>query len=509
MATRKTVRRVVKRVSVKPKGEAPAGAVLDKIKEVRLDVIADSDYYAYGVSVIEDRAIFGSIDGLKPVARRALWAVHKLGLHSKAKGDKAAKAVGETLGNYHPHGDKACFDAMVNAVTNHCIPLLDGEGNWGTMTENAAAMRYVNLRLSAYSDAVFFDKFYLPILEYVPNYDGSRQEPLNLTALLPNTLLNGNFGIAPGVNTRTPSFSLGSVVKVLQLALDNKGVCTPEMCMSLEFNTPYGGKAVKTKANKSEFLSFYKTGKGRVTFRSTHSGIDPKTNSIRFDEFAPVSDTGRILGRIESIKGVASTRDDSDKHDKHQTAFVVTFVKSLKGEDLALAIKQAESEFQSSYTYNVQVTDRILVGDGKHTAKLRPTTVPDLLTHWIKYRIDLEKKACAYWIVEKDKEIAYINLMRLAISNLDFIFACVRNKKLDDAGLVDAISKKLKITSEQTNQILGRNLRQLRHLEDDRLVAQVKEMEEQKTSYVKRQQKPGAYIKSHLTELALNLKVKT
>ena len=471
----------------------PDANVKEKIKSVTLNEKADEEYYEYGVSVIEDRAIFGSLDGLKPVARRSLYAIHELGLHSKAKHDKSAKAVGATLGNYHPHGDSACYDAMVTAARRVPIHMIDGDGNWGTMTENAAAMRYTNLRLSKYADAVFFDKFYMPMIEWVPNYDGSRKEPLVLPALLPNALLNGNFGIAPGVNTRSPSFTLKSMIEVIKLAIANKGVCTPEMCMSLEFNTAFGGKAVRTKANKAEFLQFFKTGKGSVTFESTHHGVQPN-NSIRFDAFAPIADVERTMGRIEELKGVAGTMDDSDKKDRYQTAFVINFVKTLRGAELERVLKQVNTLMSSTYRFDVKVTDRYRKPDGTGGAKLRPTTVPDLITFWLKYRIQLEKDACAYWVKERVKEIAYLNLMRLAIANLDFIINCVKNKKLDDAQLVAAISKGLKITAEETNKILSRNLRQLRHLEDQALADKIKALEKERASYELRIKRPAAHV---------------
>ena len=502
MVTKKVVTRVAPRRAKEP--DLELGAV-DKIKQVHLEDAADREYYEYGVAVIEDRAIFGSIDGLKPVLRRVLWATHKLGLHSGAKPDKSAKAVGETLGNYHPHGDKACYDAIVNAVTNVPIPMVYGEGNWGTMTENAAAMRYTNMRLSKYADLVFFDKFYLPTMSYVPNYDGSRQEPLVLPALLPNALLNGNFGIAPGVNTRSPMFTLASMLEVLKEAIANKNVCTPEMCMKLEFSTPNGGKAVRTKSNRAEFLNFFKTGKGRVKFVSTHSAPD-SNNAIRFDEFAPIADMEKVMLKIEDLKGVIATRDDSDKKDKYQTAFVVTFAKTLRGADLTRVIGQVNEALSTTYTFDVKVTDRFVKKDGTAGAKLRPTTVPELITFWLAYRVALEKNACEYWIKERTKDLAYLELMRKAISQLDFIMSCVKNKKLDDAGLVAAISKGLKITDDQTNQILARNLRQLRHLEDEKLVEQIKAIEKERASYEMRMKRPSAYIAKHLDELQAKIK---
>ena len=470
------------------------------VREVHLEDKANEEYYKYGVAVIEDRAIFGSLDGLKPVIRRALWAAHKMGLRHNAKADKSAKVVGETLGSYHPHGDAACYGACITAAKSP-INMVAGEGNWGTMNDGAAAMRYTNMRLSLYSDLVFFDKFYLPTIEYVPNYDGSKFEPLILPALLPNTILNGNFGITPGVNTRTPSFSLASVLNVVREVIKT-GECTPKMCMGLEFTTKYGGKAVK---NKEEFMRFFKTGKGKVEFRSVHTDLDLK-NEIRFDGFAPFSDIEKVLAKVESIPGVAATRDDSSKFDKYQVAYVVTFAKSCKGDALTTAIKKVEAAFSAAWSFSVQVTDRFKNPDGSDGAKLRPTTVPQLIKYWVDYRIKLEQDACTFWIKKRKEEIADKELLRLAVKMRDFIITAIKEKeKFSDDQLAEYIAKKLKITIPQANRILDLKIRQLRALEDKKIAAEIKELETEYKSYEGRKKNPAKYVLSHIDSIEKSL----
>lgn len=509
---REKLKAKLKKAGVEPKQKSFATRLAamkgGDVLEIDLMQVAEREYYEYGVAVIEDRAIFSAIDGLKPVTRRSLYAIHELGLHSTAKRDKSAKAVGATLGNYHPHGDSACYEAMVTAASKVPIRMIDGEGNWGTMTEGAAAMRYTNLKLSKFSDAVFFDKFYVPTIDYVPNYDGSRMEPLILPALLPNAVLNGNFGIAPGVNTRSPMFTLESVAKVLQKMIEQGGGCTPEMCMELEFTTSTGGKAVRTKANKADFLQFFKTGKGRVMFTSTATPVD-KNNSIRFNQFAPISDMQKVMASIEDVKGVMKTLDDSDEKDPYKTAFIIQFVKTLKGAALDTAVKQVNSILTNPYTYDVKVTDRFVRPNGQAGAKLRSTTIPQILEDWLTYRVSIEKKACEYWMVEAERRIAYLELMRLAISKLDVIIKHVKNSKLDDAGLVKAIMRDLKIDEDQANQILSRNLRQLRHLEDAKLVANIKDLQKEIKGYAIRIKKPMAYISTHIESILDLMKPKT
>lgn len=461
------------------------------ILDVHLEDKANEEYYKYGIAVIEDRAIFGSIDGLKPVARRGLWAAHKLGLRSNVKHDKAAKVVGATLGDYHPHGDTACYGALVTAAKSP-QNLIDGSGNWGTMNDPAAAYRYTNMRLSRYSDLVFFDRFYLPTVDYIPNYDDSKLEPVILPSLLPNAILNGNFGITPGVNTRTPSFTLKSVMKVLREAL-KEGECTPKMCMDLEFNTKYGGKAVK---NKEEFLKFYKTGKGKVVFESTHTEVDA-LNEIRFDRFAPISDIEKTLGAIDGITGVTNTRDDSDKNDMYQVAYIVTFAKSLKGEYLRQVLRKVEKAFSAAWTFSVQVTDRTKREDGSLEVRLKPTTIPKLIQQWIDYRIDLEVRACTYWMGERLKEIEHQELLRKAIKSIDLLMKAVKLKGTRE-DYYAFIAKGMKITLEQAKIVGHLQLIQLRSMEDKDLVAKIKALEAEYKTYEGRKKKPKKYIAGHI-----------
>lgn len=490
---KKTLTRSKLRASASPDSK-------ELILEMHLEDASDKDYLEYGTSVIEDRAIFGD-DGLKPVARRSLWAAHLMGLNSNSKPDKAAKVVGEAMGNYHPHGDSAIYGAIVTMAKSP-TRLVDGEGNWGSMSDGPAAMRYTNMRLSQFSDLVFFDKFYLPTISYVPNYDGSRKEPLVLPALLPNSLINGNFGIAPGVNTRSPSFTLKSLFPVLQKALESKKPCTAEMCMDLVFRTKYGGKVKRTKANKAERLVFYKTGKGRFRFVSTATEVDAKSNSIRIDEWAPITSMEKTIKAVESITGVSSTLADGHKDDKHEYAYKIFFSKSVKGDKLEALVKKVMLKFSTNQTFSVQTTDRYVDEKGNGRAKLRPTTVPELVDKWIVDRLALEQKACQFWIQKRIPEIADLNLLRLAVKMRDFIIASLKEKeKLSDEDLAKYIAKGLKITVEQANRILDLKIRQLRKLEDEKLVAKIKELEADVKTYEGRIKNPRKFVLKDLARL--------
>mgnify|MGYP000950551395 FL=1 len=415
---------------------------------------ADDDYYKYSIEVIEDRAIFSEADGLKPVTRRLLWATHKQGVDHKSKYVKSALLVGETMGKYHPHGDSSIYSAAVTAA-NCVVPMIDGSGNWGTMTDPAAAMRYTNARLSLYADLVFFDKFYLPIIDMVPNYDDTRMEPLVLPALLPNSLINGNFGIAPGVRASSPVVKFDTLAKaVLKSIAEGASVST---CKDVELVTDYGGVQHLTDNSKNEMKAFLKSGRGRFVFdcQYTENGShEIRIHGFPFSNLAPT-----LLERVEGVKGVSAVRDDSSKKEKN-IAFVIVFQKSLAGGDLKACKNRVLTIFQTAATFNMQGVERKLV-DGKPQKKLNSTSIPGLINSWLDYRIDIEKKACRYWSERNKEEIAKLELMVLAVRKRDIILKLLGNKKLDDEGLEQALSKALKITVEQAKQILDLRIRAL------------------------------------------------
>jgi topoisomerase-4 subunit A len=484
------------------KGAAQSQAE-DKIHGVPIDVSGHENYLRYAVAMIEDRFVTGALDGVKPVIRRGLWAVHQLGLHHKVKHDKSAMAVGEIIGKFHPHGDQSCYSALVTAA-NSTLPTIDGDGNWGSMIDpSAAAYRYTNLRLTKYADLCFFDKFYLPTIQYIPNYDGSRNEPLNLMPTLPNTLLNGNFGMGPGVSTRIPAFTLKSVIKTLKKVIDDGGTCEVKHCMSLVPISEYGGRVnLKDPEVRKELRNIYKSGIGSLTWLSSRTKPDAK-NLVRYNAFAPLpSDLTGKLTRISNIKNVRYIHDDGEEKDPYRAAFLVQLSPSLKDKDLKEVLKKVDGELSASQRVDIKVTDRTLNarGDGADI-KLRSASIVDLVNGWMVNRINMEKGACTYWKNKRQERIDYLELMIHAINHLDIILKAL--KVVDSASF---LKKKLKITLEQANTILDLKVRQLKKLEIKSLGAEIKELKIEIAGYDKRIKKPLPYIRDHLDELWNELK---
>lgn len=473
------------------------------VKSVSLDKLAHDFYYRYATETIEDQYVIGNLDGLKPVSRRSLFAIYKLGLTSGARHDKSAKAVGATIADYHPHGDTSCYGAMVTAA-NNAVKMIDGKGNWGTMMDRkAAAYRYTNLRLSKYADLCFFDKFYMPAMRTIENYDGSKREPLNLPVMLPNALLNPAFGIGAGVRTETMAFSVESVVKVIEQVIDAGGTATPELCHDLSPISEYGGSMRRTKEDKSEFKRYIKTGKGTIYLVPAYVLEHGKKGSwIRMHSFGALpKDLGKMFAKVESLAGVAKIEDDGSETDHYQAAIKVTFKSSVKGKDLENIVNRVVDQFTVKYDLDTKVTDRIPLKGGTHKIKLRNSNPVTQLQDWLNYRVQLEQRACKYWTKECEGKIAELELYIKAINHLDVI-----RKALDVDDSEAYLVKHMKISAEDAKFIMGRTLNQLKKLEMKKLKDQIAALREEIAGYAKRIAKPLPYIRKHVRELFANLK---
>ena len=489
---------------VKKKKHLKGKSVVDLITGVRLDEKGAEEYKDYATAMIEDRYVIGSLDGVKPVMRRTLWATHLLGLTSSTPHRKSAEVVGRVLGDFHPHGDTACYGAIVTAA-NSSMRTIDGHGNWGSMVDKKgfAAMRYTNMRLSKYGELCFFDKFYLPTVQFISNYNGSKQEPLNLPAMLPNVLLNGNFGMGPGVSTRIPAFTLKSVIKVLKKVIADGGTATVDNVMGLVPTSEYGG-FVQTddKDTRKELRQFYKTGIGSLTFWSSCTDPD-KNNSIRYDRFAPLpDDLSNKLEAIARLNGVKSIDDDSERTDPYKAAFTIKLLPKLKGKERRQVLDAIDDVFSAEQRVDLKVTDRVLNAKGTDAdISLRSTNVPTVINDWLRYRVDVEKKACQHWTAKCEARIAHLKLMIHAISHLDIILKSLKVE--DSAGY---LVKHLKIKIDQANMILDLKVRQLKKLEINTLQAQIKDLQKEIAGFAARIKKPLAYINQHLDVLWSQLK---
>jgi len=462
-------------------------------KDVRLDAFAEKEYLIYGISVNEDRAIPSGIDGLKPVARRLLWATYEMKLTSVKK---CARIIGDTIGKYHPHGDSAAYEALVN-MANSPTPTFFGVGNFGNFADPAfAAQRYTNAKLSKYSEKVFFDPFYLNTIEYVPNFDGEESEPCLLPALLPNILLNGTSGIGVGASTEIPAFSMPSVISLLKEVFNGAEI-TPKLCASkLKFVTKYGAD-YDAKSQKEQILSIMKTGKGRIVFKPVYK-LDEKKGTITVLGF-PQNCMEKALEKVVGMKELKSARDASSPEEKSGKLFIE--VKPALKANFEEVVNKVQTALSSATSFSILITDRKVVKDTVEV-KLRRTTVVEILKDWYEYRLEIEKKACQYWLKNTEDRIHYHEILRLAVANLDTVVKALKEKHPSLKDLNKRISSLLKITEEEAAIITDLKVYRLSSMEDAKLVQTIKDLQEKKKTLTGRYKKPAAYVLSTLDSLA-------
>ncbi|MBD3611812.1 MAG: DNA topoisomerase IV subunit A, partial [Hydrogenovibrio crunogenus] len=241
------------------------------IEQQSVAQFTEKAYLDYAMYVILDRALPHIGDGLKPVQRRIIYAMSELGLKSTAKHKKSARTVGDVLGKFHPHGDSACYEAMVLMAQDFSFryPLVDGQGNWGSVDDpkSFAAMRYTEAKLSKFSQ-LLLEETAQGTVDWVPNFDGSLNEPSVLPARVPHVLLNGTSGIAVGMATDIPPHNLREVVNACVALLDNQNLTTQELCEHLPGPDYPNNALVITPA--AERLRLYETGSGSISKRANY-----------------------------------------------------------------------------------------------------------------------------------------------------------------------------------------------------------------------------------------------
>ena len=289
------------------------------IQKIDVEESIKTSYLDYSMSVIIGRALPDARDGLKPVHRRILYAMDKLGVGSKSKHKKSARIVGDVIGKYHPHGDTAVYDALVRLAQDFTmrIPAVDGQGNFGSMDgDGAAAMRYTEARMTPLAE-VLLEDLEKDTVDFVPNYDDSESEPDVLPARVPNLLLNGSSGIAVGMATNIPPHSLDELVDGLLLVLENKDASLEEVMEYIKGpDFPTGG----TIFGKKGIIEAYRTGRGRIKLRAkTHIEKKPNKDVIVIDEMPYQVNKAKLhadiaeLGKDKVIDGIAEVRDESDR----------------------------------------------------------------------------------------------------------------------------------------------------------------------------------------------------
>lgn len=465
-----------------PKASKPSA--LAEVRERELGDFGTEAMRIYGTEVNEGRAIPSLQDGLKPVARRILWAASKI---ARDRPTKTARVVGDVIGKWHPHGDAAVVGAistMVNAPT----PILRGVGNWGTLIDPCAAMRYTNVGLTKYGTQ-FVARNYLPVTKFIPNYDDQDVEPVYLPALLPNVLMNGDEGIGVGVATTIPAFTPASLIPVIIRLLNKEELSPIDYAKALKFHCNWGGEMVNTKANRQALVGLMTSPSATIQFDAPFA-VERDLKRISLTKFAPGLNIEKMLTTIKlwpEVEKVYSGKGLSWFIQVKKTINFVEFDKVVERVKRVTTTKQSFSVFVSDREY--------IEEDGKQSVKVRfhRPTVPQLILMWIKFRIQLEKDSLDWQISETEKRIAYLKLLIHACDHLDVIFAALR--KADPA---THISKGLRVSLEQANQILDLKVRQLSKLDQDKLKEDLKEVQDHLANLQSLRKRPAGAVKAYL-----------
>ncbi len=416
-------------------------------------------YLDYAMSVIVSRALPDVRDGLKPVHRRILYAMWNIGLRSGAKFRKSATVVGEVLGKYHPHGDSAVYDSMVRMAQDFSMryTLVRGQGNFGSMDgDSAAAMRYTEAKLSSISEELLFD-IEKNTVDFIPNFDGSHQEPRVLPAKLPNLLLNGTMGIAVGMATNIPPHNLKELADAI-IYLIGKPDATVEDLMQFVKGPdfPTGGVIY----NQKDILQAYATGKGGIVMRGVAEVVESKngTFQIVISEIPYQVNKAALVEKIaelvkdKKIEGIKDLRDESDKDG-------VRVVVDLKKD--AYPKKILNSLFKMTQLQETFHVNMLALVDGIQPKVL---TLKMVLEEYIKHRIEVVKRRTQFDL-DKAKERAHIlEGLMIALNNIDAVIKVIKASKDKEVAKVNLI-KKFKLSERQALAILDMKLSTLANLE--------------------------------------------
>ena len=429
---------------------------LEGVERRSLADFTEQAYLNYSMYVIMDRALPHIGDGLKPVQRRIVYAMSELGLDADAKHKKSARTVGDVLGKFHPHGDSACYEAMVLMAQpfSYRYTLVDGQGNWGAPDDpkSFAAMRYTEARLSRYSE-VLLSELGQGTVDWVPNFDGTLNEPATLPARLPNLLLNGTTGIAVGMATDVPPHNLREVAAACVRLLDEPGATVEQLCEHIQ------GPDFPTEAEvitpKADLLKIYESGRGSVRMRAVYRVED---GDIIVTALPHQVSGAKVLEQIaaqmqaKKLPMVADLRDESD-HENPTRIVIIPRSNRVDADELMTHLF-ATTDLESSYRVNTNVIGL----DGKPQVKDLRT----LLSEWLVYRVGTVRRRLQFRLDKVEKRLHLLEGLLIAFLNLDEVIRIIRTEDSPKPVLMDTFG----LTDVQADYILDTRLRQLARLEE-------------------------------------------
>jgi len=454
------------------KGAAAARPRAASVERLPLAAFTEKAYLDYSMYVILDRALPHITDGLKPVQRRIVYAMSELGLSAASKHKKSARTVGDVIGKYHPHGDSACYEAMVLMAQpfSYRYPLIDGQGNWGAPDDpkSFAAMRYTEARLTRFAQALL-GELEQGTVDWQPNFDGTLKEPRLLPARLPHVLLNGTTGIAVGMATDIPPHNLREVAAAAIRLLELPNTTVAELCKHVK------GPDYPTEAEivspKSEIRQIYETGNGTIRARARweRDGDDIVITALPY-QVSPAKVLEQIAQQMQQKKlpMVEDLRDESD----HENPTRLVIVPRSNRVDPVELMDHLFATTDLERTYRVNMNMIGLAGRPK------VYNLKELLSEWLGYRTETVRRRLQYRLEHVQERLHILDGLLVAFLNLDEVIRIIRREDEPKQKLI----KRFKLSEIQAEAILETRLRHLAKLEEMKIRGEQDELKrEEKT----------------------------
>lgn len=463
------------------------------VERLPLSVFTEKAYLDYSMYVILDRALPHIGDGLKPVQRRIIYAMSELGLSAASKHKKSARTVGDVLGKFHPHGDVACYEAMVLMAQpfSYRYPLIDGQGNWGAPDDpkSFAAMRYTEARLSAFA-AVLLSDIEQGTVDWVPNFDATLQEPALLPARLPHVLLNGTTGIAVGMSTDIPPHNAREIAAACVHLLENPKANLAELCKYVH------GPDYPTEAEiitpRAEIRRMYETGNGSLRLRARYeiedgeiiiTALPHQTSGAKVLEQIAAQMQAKKLPMIEDL------RDESD-HENPTRLVIVPRSNRVDIEPL-MAHLFVTTDLERSYRVNMN-----MIGvNGRPQVK----NLKEILSEWLEFRTEIVRRRLQYRLDKVSARLHILDGLLIAYLNIDAVIAIIRKEDQPKPVLM----QRFKLTDVQAEAILELKLRHLAKLEEAKIKGEQRALAEERAELEKTlgsKQRLKTLIRKELTE---------
>ncbi|HOE09956.1 MAG TPA: DNA gyrase subunit A [bacterium] len=441
----------------------------ERIRSINIEDEMRTSYISYAMSVIIQRALPDARDGLKPVHRRVIYAMRDLNLNHRAPFKKSAAIVGETMGKYHPHGDAAIYDTLVRMAQEFAYryPLVDGQGNFGSVDgDSPAAMRYTEARMKEITETLLTD-IEKETVEFMPNYDGSVNEPVVLPAEFPNLLVNGSTGIAVGMATNIPPHNLGEIIDATVALIDNPELKVRDLFKYVKGPDFPTGACI---CGVEGIHEAYSTGRGRVLVRAVaqREVLSGNREAIVITEIPYMVNKAKVLEELaelvreKKIEGISDLRDESDRDGMRMV------IELKRGENHEVVLNNLYKHTRLQSTFGIIL---LALVDGRP----QYLTLKDALMEFIKHRREVIVRRTRFDLARAEQRAHIVEGLRIAVMNIDEVVAIIRSSRSREEAAT-RLRERFDLSAEQTKAILEMQLQRLVGLEREKLENEYNEL---------------------------------